>query len=189
MTERDLQHRIITRAIGARYRTFLVLGGLLALLGLLLFVLAITGGKPERAWQAFQVNWIYFTGLTAGSLALNAVYKVGKAKWTGVIIRFSQATVFFGVVSLLGAILVLTVGYDAIYGPMQAQLHAMPAGKALWLSHPFMAARLLVGLPVLFVIGWMLVRTDLLRDMALVRQDIGEARRPMYDQWTSGLDQ
>ena len=188
MTERDLQHRLITRSLGARYGVFLGLGGVLIAVGILLFVLALTGGQEHRAWQAFQVNWLYFTGLTLGSLALNAVYKIGKANWTGVIIRFSQATVFFGAVSLLGCALIFTLGYEAIYGSMEEQVHGMPHGKAVWLSHGFMAGRLLIGLAVLFTVGWLLVRADLLRDMVIVRQDVGEARRPLYDQWTAGHD-
>jgi len=188
MTERTLQHRLITRSIGARYGTFLLVGGVLAVVGATLFILALTGGEVERSWQAFHVNWLYFTGLAAGSLALNAVYKTGKAKWTGVIIRFSQATVFFGALSLAGGALILTLGYDAIYGPMQDQLHSLPHGKALWLSHGFMTARLLVGLAALFGVGWMLVRGDLLRDMAMVREDVGAPRRALYDQWTAGRD-
>jgi hypothetical protein len=188
MTERDLQHRLITRAIGARYGLFLTLGGLLTLAGILLFILSLSGPNATRAWHAFQVNWVYFTGLAAGSLALNAVYKIGKAKWTGVMIRFSQATVFFGVVSILGAILIFTVGYSAIYHPMEEQLHGMQHGKAIWLSHEFMAARIILGLVALFTVGWMVVRGDLLRDMATVKEDIGESRRAMYDQWTAGRD-
>ena len=174
--------------MGARYGLFLGLGGLLLLLGVALFVIALTGEQSARAWQAFQVNWVYFTGLAAGSLALNAAYKIGKAKWTGLMIRFSQATVFFAGVSLLGCLLIFTVGYDAVYGPMQEQLAALSPGKALWLSHGFMAGRLLVGLVLLFTIGWMLVRGDLLRDMAAVRDNVGAPRQAMYDQWTAGRD-
>jgi Ni/Fe-hydrogenase subunit HybB-like protein len=188
MTERDLEQRLITRAVAGRYDVFVKLGGLLAAVGAALFVLAVSGGHGERAWQAFHVNWLYFTGLTAGSLALNAVYKVANAKWAGVIVRFSQATVFFGVVSLLGCVLILTFGYHAIYGPMHEQLHSMSPGKQLWLSHGFMAARLLLGLFALFTVGWLLVRADLLPDMARVKASVGEARRPLYEQWTVGYD-
>ncbi|MGQ0703063.1 MAG: hypothetical protein ACT4PM_08035 [Gemmatimonadales bacterium] len=188
MTERDLQHRLISRGLGARYGTFLGLGLVFGLAGLVLFLLAITGDNGERGWHAFQVNWVYFTGLAAGSLALNAVYKTGRAKWTGVMIRFSQATVFFGAVSILAAILIFTIGYDATYGRMHEQLHSLPHGKALWLSHGFMAGRLIVGLTALFVFGWIIVRTDLLRDMIVVKEDVGPSRRPLYDQWTSRLD-
>jgi Ni/Fe-hydrogenase subunit HybB-like protein len=188
VTERDLQQRLITRAVEGRYRGFITLGALLAVVGAVLFVLALTGDEENRAWQAFQVNWLYFTGLTVGSLALNAVYKVANAKWAGVIVRFSQATVFFAVVSLLGCALIFTVGYDAIYGPMQEQLHGMSPGKQLWLSHGFMAARLLLGLLALFTVGWLLVRHDLLADMVAVKGGLQDARRAMYDQWTAGYD-
>ena len=188
MTERDLQHRLVTRAMEGRYGVFVKLGGLLAAVGAALFVLAVSGGQGARAWQAFHVNWLYFTGLTAGSLALNAVYKVANAKWSGVIIRFSQATVFFAAVSLIGCVLIFTLGYQAIYGPMQAQLPALSPGKQLWLSHGFMAARLILGLLVLFTVGWLLVRADLLSDMATVKETLQDARRPLYDQWTAGYD-
>ena len=188
MTERDLQQRLVARAVEGRYRGFITLGALFAVVGVVLFVLALTGDEGNRAWQAFQVNWLYFTGLTVGSLALNAVYKVANAKWAGVIVRFSQATVFFAVVSLLGCALIFTLGYDAIYGPMQEQLHGMSPGKQLWLSHGFMAARLLLGLLALFTVGWLLVRHDLLADMMAVKGGLQDARRQMYDQWTAGYD-
>lgn len=188
MTERDLQHRLVTRAVEGRYRGFITFGALFAMIGVVLFLLALSGGEGDRAWQAFHVNWLYFTGITAGSLALNAVYKVANAKWAGVIVRFSQATVFFAVVSLLGCVLILTLGYQAIYGPMHEQLHGMSPGKQLWLSHGFMAARLLLGLLALFTVGWLLVRHDLLADMVAVKDGLQDARRPMYEQWTAGYD-
>jgi len=188
MTDRDLQQRLVTRSVGGTYTLFVKLGGLLAAVGAALFVLAVSGGEATRAWQAFHVNWLFFTGLTAGSLALNAVYKVANAKWAGVIVRFSQATVFFALLSLIGCVLIFTFGYQAIYGPMQEQLPAMSPGKQLWLSHGFMAARLLIGLTALFTTGWLLVRADLLPDMAAAKEGVGEARRPMYEQWTAGYD-
>lgn len=188
MTERDLQQRLVTRAISGRYSLFVKLGFLLAAVGAALFVVSVSGGQGQRAWQAFHVNWLFFTGITAGSLALNAVYKVANAKWAGVIVRFSQATVFFGVISLLGLVLILTLGYDNIYGPMQAQLPTLSHGKALWLSHGFMAARLLLGLGALFTVGWLLVRADLLPDMVAVKESVGDDRRRMYQQWTAGFD-
>jgi len=188
MTEQALQQRLVTRAVEGRYDVFVKLGALLTAVGAALFVISVSGGDGDRAWQAFHVNWLYFTGLSLGSLALNAVYKVANAKWAGVIVRFSQATVFFGVVSLIGCALIFTLGYQAIYGPMQEQLHAMSPGKQLWLSHGFMAARLLLGLFAIFTVGWLLVRADLIADMLAVKQEIQDARRPMYEQWTAGYD-
>ena len=38
-----------------------------------------------------MVNWLYFTGLAGGSVAVVAVHKIANAKWSGVIIRFAAA--------------------------------------------------------------------------------------------------
>ena len=188
MTQRDLLQRLSAGSVGGRFDLFVKLGALLLAIGAALFIVALSGDHGVRAWQAFHVNWLFFTGLTIGSLALVAVHKIAKAKWSGVILRFSEATVFFGAVSLIGCVLIFTLGYHAIYGPMEEQLHGLSHGKHLWLSHGFMAGRLLVGLTVLFTVAWLLVRADLLPDMHAVRRHVDDKRRAMYDQWTSGYD-
>jgi len=188
MTQRDLFQRLSAGSIAGRFDLFVKLGALLLAIGAALFVVALSGDGEVRAWQAFQVNWLFFTGLTLGSLALVAVHKIAKAKWSGVILRFSEATVFFGAVSLIGCVLIFTLGYPAIYGPMEEQLHGLSHGKHLWLSHGFMAGRLLVGLTVLYTVAWLLVRADLLPDMHAVRSQVQDRRRAMYDQWTARYD-
>ena len=188
MTQFELTQRLATRSVQGRYDFFVKAGALFAAVGAALFIVALSGGHGTRAWQAFQVNWLYFTGLAAGSMALVSAHKAANAKWSGVIIRFSQATIFFGAVSVIGAILIFTLGYHAIYGPMETQLHGFSHGKHLWLSHGFMAARIILGLIALFTIGWMLVRADLLPDMHAARGAITDKRRAMYDQWTARYD-
>ena len=57
-------------SLAGRYDLFLGLGGGLAILGLILFVRAARRpATADRAWQLFHVNWLYFTGLAAGSVA------------------------------------------------------------------------------------------------------------------------
>lgn len=188
MTDLDLGQRLRARSITGRYSLFLSGGAVLAVIGIALFVLALTGGNGLRAWHAFQVNWLYFTGLSIGSLALVAAHKVANAKWSGVIIRFSEATVYFGAVSIVGAVLIFTLGYDSIYGQMGAQLPTFSPGKALWLSHGFMAARVLVGLTALYTVAWLLVRADVLPDMAAAKDNVEDGRQALYQQWTSSYD-
>lgn len=188
MTQRDMLQRLSVSAVSGRFDAFVKFGALLLAVGAALFIVALSGGDDARAWQAFHVNWLYFTGITAGSIALVAVHKIVKAKWSGVILRFSQATIFFGAVSVIGCALIFTFGYHAIYGPMEEQLHGLSDGKHLWLSHGFMAGRLLVGLTTLFTVAWLLVRADLLPDMHAVRGAIQDKRRAMYDQWTARYD-
>jgi hypothetical protein len=183
-----LRDRLVAHALSGRYAGFLRTGLLFALAGAALFVVALLGAGQERAWQAFHVNWLFFTGLAGGSLALVAVHKLANARWSGLILRFAEAAAAFLPVSLIGLVLIFTVGYDAIYGHMQEQLHSLPHGKAVWLSHGFMFARLGVVLTVLFAVGWSLVKADLVPDLHAARDAIGSERRSLYAQWTTQFD-
>ncbi len=183
-----IRQRLIERSLAGRYDLFLGVGGGFTVLGLIFFLQALGGGKADRAWQLFHVNWLYFTGLATGSIAFAAVQKISNAKWSGVVIRFAEASVAFLPVSLLGLLLIFTVGYPSIYGSMQNALHEMQHGKAVWLSHEFMFARLAIGLTLLATIGWRLVRADLVPDMFDTRTSAGPARRPLFERWTRQYD-
>jgi hypothetical protein len=188
MSDVALRGRLSGHAHGGRFQLLVMGGGVLALAGAALFGAAIAGGNADRAWQLFHVNWLFFTGLAGGSVALAAVHKIAQAKWSGVVLRFAEAAVAFLPVSLLGLILIFTFGYDHIFGPMQEQLHALSHGKALWLSKPWMFGRLLVGLTGLYYIGWQLIRADLLPDLADTLEQADGPRRARYDRLLAGFD-
>jgi hypothetical protein len=177
MSPATVHQRLVDRALVGRYDLFLGLGSGLAALGLILFVLALDGEDAARAWQLFHVNWLYFTGLAGGSVAFAAVQKITNAKWSGLIIRFAEASVAFFPVSLIGLVLIFTLGYPAVYGPMEAEIHGMQHSKEVWLSWPFMFGRLAVGLALLYWVGWKLVRADLIPDMFATRSAAGPGRR------------
>jgi hypothetical protein len=181
-----LRDRLIQRAVAARYDLFLGVGAGFAILGLILFVQALAGGAADRAWQLFHVNWIYFTGLAAGSVAFAAVQKITNAKWSGLIIRFAEAGVAFLPVSLIGLVLIFTAGYHSIYGPMEAALPGLQHAKAVWLSHDFMFARLGLGLLALSIVGWKLVKADLVPDMYATLSVVSGGRRGLFERWSQG---
>jgi hypothetical protein len=186
-----LRERLAQQALAGRYSLFLGVGGGLAALGLILFVQSLLAGPAiaDRAWQLFHVNWIYFSGLSAGGVAFVAVQKISNGKWSGMIIRFAEALVAFLPVSLVGLLLIFTAGYESIYGPMQHALPELQHSKAVWLSHGFMFARLAVGLLALTIVGWKLVWADLKPDMYAVARAAPEERRLRYDRWSRGYDQ
>jgi hypothetical protein len=188
MTAVALRERLVTRSLSGRYELFFAAGLGLALFGLGLFLYALASGHGERAWHLFHVNWLVFTGLTGGSMALTAAHKIANAKWSGVILRFSEATAFFAVVSIVGLIVIFTVGYQPIYGHMHEQLHGLSHGKALWLSRPFMFGRLLVGLGLLFWLGWSMIRADLVPDLYLARQTADAGRQALYERLSRDFD-
>jgi hypothetical protein len=181
-----LRERLIQRSVAARYDLFLGVGAGLTILGLILFVKSLAGGEADRAWQLFHVNWIYFTGLAAGSVAFAAVQKITNAKWSGLMIRFAEAAVAFLPVSLVGLVLIFTAGYHSIYGPMEAALHDLQHSKAVWLSHDFMFARLALGLLALTIVGWKLVKADLVADMYATRTAVSGGRRALFERWSQG---
>jgi Ni/Fe-hydrogenase subunit HybB-like protein len=122
-----LRERLLSQSLAGRYDLFLGIGAGLAILGTIFFVqsLLASPASADRAWQVFHVNWIYFTGLSAGGVAFAAVQKVTNSKWSGMIIRFSEALVAFLPVSLIGLVLIFTLGYQSVYGPMQGALHEL----------------------------------------------------------------
>jgi hypothetical protein len=181
-----LHQRLVQRSLAGRYDLFLGLGGGLAVLGLIFFLYALGSGNGERAWQLFHVNWLYFSSLAFGSVAFVAVQKITNAKWSGMIIRFASASVAFIPISLVAFLLIFTVGYAPIYGPMAGALHELQHGKAVWLSHPVMFIRLAIGLGLLAVVGWKLILADLVPDLLAVRGAAPAGRRERYDRLTRG---
>ncbi|MGI9041445.1 MAG: hypothetical protein ACR2HK_10200 [Gemmatimonadales bacterium] len=188
MSPTTVHQRLVERSLSGRYEVFLGVGAGLFILGLILFIGALTGGAADRAWQLFHVNWIFFTGLAGGSVAFTAVQKITNAKWSGLIIRFAEASVAFLPVSLIGLVLIFTAGYAAVYGPMQVALHELPHSKAVWLSYEFMFARLGLGLAALTLVGWKLIRADLVPDMHAVRSAAGPGRRNLFDRLSRRYD-
>ena len=139
MASTVVRETLAIRALSARYSLFVGLGAVLSVVGLILLGISLTGAQADRAWHLFHVNWVFFTSLTGGSMAFVAVQKVTKAKWSGLMIRFSEAAAFlFFPVSLIGFLLIFTVGYSHIFPAMQglghgeralaiAQLHVLAA--------------------------------------------------------------
>ncbi len=183
-----LRQRLAAASVAGRYDLFLGIGGGLTVLGLILFLRTLSGEAADRGWHLFQVNWVYFTGLAGGSIAFAAVQKIANARWSGLIIRFAEASAGFLPVSLLGVIAIFTIGYPHIYGRMVEALPGLQHGKAVWLSHDVMFGRLLVGLVALYLVGWRLVRADMVPDMFAARAGVSGARKARFDRMTRGYD-
>lgn len=187
MANSSVREQLVARSLTARYNLFVSLGSVLAVVGAILFVVYARGEQSDRAWHLFHVNWVYFTGLTGGSFAFVAVQKITNAKWSGLLIRFAEAAPFFFFpVSLVGFLLIFTVGYHHIFPEMQGL--GLGHGKEVWLSHGFMFARLAIGLSVLYFVGFSLVKADLVPDLYEVKGSVSDGRRSLYDRWTQGFD-
>jgi hypothetical protein len=189
MDSGKLRARLAANSISGRYDLFIGVGLGLLILGLIFFLRALGDeASAHRTWHLFQVNWIYFTGLAGGSVAFAAVHKVVNARWSGLVIRFAEASVAFFPISLLGLIVIFTAGYHHIYGHMEEALPTLSQGKHAWLSHGAMFGRLLIGLTALYWVGWRLVRADMLPDMFAARGAATGRRRAIYERMTAQFD-
>lgn len=185
MASSTVRDQLVARSLSARYNLFVGLGTALALVGAALFLYFARGDHADRAWHLFHVNWVFFTGLTGGSFAFVAVQKVTKAKWSGVMLRFAEAAPFcFWPVSVVGFLLIFTVGYHHIF----PEMHGLGHGKEIWLSRGFMFGRLAVGLGLLYWLGFQLVKADLIPDMHDVKGAVPAGRKGLYERWTRHFD-
>jgi hypothetical protein len=180
-----VREKLAVRSLTGRYGPFFGLGIALTVAGLAIFAVSLTSPNADRAWHLFHVNWVYFTGLSAGCFAFVAVQKITNAKWSGLIIRFAEAApLFFFPFTLLGFLLIFTVGYSHIFPAM----HGLGHGKEIWLSHGFMFGRLAVGLSLLYWVGFRLVWADLVPDLYETQDLVTDRRRARYQRWAAGYD-
>ncbi|HEX9727383.1 MAG TPA: NrfD/PsrC family molybdoenzyme membrane anchor subunit [Gemmatimonadales bacterium] len=164
------------RAAHAPAGGLVMLGGVLAVLGLGFFVMLSTGDDPARAWRMFLVNFVFFTGLAAGAVIFAATQKITKGAWAGSIIRFAEAGVAFLPVALV-LFLVLFLGREYLFPWIE---HPTPA-RGKWLTVPWVFTRDLASLLIVFGVAIAFVWQELKPDVAALRGDATGWKRALYD--------
>jgi hypothetical protein len=113
---------------------------------------AALGGAASRAWAAYLVNLLFWSGLAAAGPAIAGVFELTEARWAVRLRRIATTTVAFMPASfvlflvLLGTLRVL---YPWVGKP------ELVAKKALWLNEAFLVARIVAGLLALY---WVSIR-------------------------------
>jgi hypothetical protein len=153
---------LVQKARGFPARAFALWGALLALIGGAAFLWALVAGAPARVWQSWHFNFMFWTGLAQGLVAVAATQKLAKGHWSGLLIRFAEAGVAFLVVSL--ALYVgLFLGRFSIF----TWLHEPRPDIGTWLTTKFFFARNGLIYLLLTWLSWRFVRHD-------VAPDVGE---------------
>ena len=117
-------------------RLSLVLAGV----GFAIFVVGAAMGV-DRAWQAFHVNWLFFTIPASAAVMFTAVQRITTARWSRSVIRFMEGFVAWLPVAFVLLLLMVVFGKGHIF-PWTHEHIAIPE-KALWLSPVFWSARVL----------------------------------------------
>jgi len=128
--------------------------GILALVGIASFAVLLLGGHPGRAWQAYLINFIFWSAVAQGALAFSAVMHLTRARWSGPMAGAAESfSAFFPVSFVL--FLGLFLGRAHLFPWTEMDLH----GKETWLNLPFLFTRDSLGLIVLYTIGLAYVRS------------------------------
>ena len=121
----------------------------LVVIGAVAFVSGLTGQHPERAWQAYLINFLLWSAIAQGAVLFSAVMHMTKARWSGPLSSLSESFAAFFPLSFV-LFLVLFLGKDHIFPWLHEDLH----GKEVWLNLPFLFWRDFLGLLILYVIGF-----------------------------------
>ena len=166
----------------------------LAVVGLSVFAYgAVTGN--DRAWHAFQFNWLFFTIASSAAVMFVAVQRITTARWSRGVIRFLEGYVAFLPFAWLGLVLMVFVGKAHVY-PWWNVLADLAPEKQVYLGHRFFALRTVAVFSALCALQlwyvWTSVRLDVgvspeggaawakgLR--ARMRAAFGEERRELHD--------
>lgn len=120
----------------------------LAASGGLIFIAMATIGDSARAWQAYLLNFLFFSAIAQGAVLFSALMHTVKARWSGPLADVAESFAAFFPVSLV-LFLILFLGRQYVFPWLHADLH----GKEVWLNVPFLFGRDFIGLCLLYGFG------------------------------------
>ena len=152
-------------------RGWMILFAALALAGAAAFLLGIGGPHPLRAWQAYLVNYVFWTGLSFGAVLFVAVLNLTNARWGRSLKRLAEGLGVFLPASFL-LFWVLYFGREEIFPWIKEPIPE----KAAWLNAGFLFTRNGAGLFLLTLLSMALISCSVKADREfLSRQGGGEA--------------
>lgn len=157
-------------------RTLIILFSGMIVVGAATFVTGIFGAEPERAWQTYLVNFVFWTGLSFGTVLFSAILTITNARWGRPLKRLAEAPGAFLPVSL-AMFLVIFLGREKIFH----WIHEPIPEKAAWLNIPFLFARDGLGLLTLTAVSLAIIYYSVKRDTdaiaAGVEADLENAKK------------
>ena len=151
---------LITRPIPKRLGT---LSLILAVVGFAIFLIGVFTGNA-RAWQAYHVNWLFFTTLSSAGVAIAAAQRITTARWSRPTVRIIEGFVAWLPVAFVLLLVTVIGGKRAIF-PWITEPPIIPE-KALWLNPTFFSIRVMVVFGLITALSvWFVYRN--------VRLDVG----------------
>lgn len=140
----------MTRSNQARKISKPVLGVfvLLVIVGLATFLVQLGGNHPERAWQAYLINFLLWSAVAQGGLLFSIVMHLTKARWSQPMQGLAESFAAFFPLSFI-LFLLLFLGKEYLFPWLHHDFHV----QRLWLNLPFLFSRDLIGLLLLYGLG------------------------------------
>ena len=149
----------------------------LVAIGVVTFIAGLAGEHPERAWQAYLINFLLWSAIAQGAVLFSTVMHMTKARWSGPVSSLSESfTAFFPLSFIL--FLLLFIGRIHIFPWLHEDLH----GKEVWLNIPFLFWRDFFGLLILYLLGFAYLFNALQLKFD-PNQPSGEIRKFIYNAW------
>jgi hypothetical protein len=150
---------------------------ILVAIGVAAFVFGLNSQHPERAWQAYLINFLLWSAIAQGAVLFSTVMHMTNARWTGPLSGLSESfTAFFPISYIL--FLVLFLGRAHIFPWLHEDLH----GKEVWLNIPFLFTRDCIGLLILYVLGFGYLFNALQLKFD-PKQPRGRLRQSIFEAW------
>ena len=183
MSHANELHELPLRRIETVSPTLRTVSLVLTVLGAIAFIAALVT-DPTRAWRAYHFNWVYFVAIAQGAVLLTVVVTIAKGMWSRPIRRFALAFVAYLPIAFLLMLPILLFGAKHIFPWIEEE--PFTNGKEAWLNLPFMSARVVVGLAILFGASIVFAYTALRPDMGLLRDRVPPRLTGFYDRFHAG---
>ena len=129
---------------------------LFVLVGIAGFAFQWMGKHPERAWQAYLINFLLWSAIAQGGLLFSMVTHITNARWSGPLQGLAESFAAFFPISFV-LFLGIFLGKDHVFPWLHHDLH----GKEVWLNLPFLFWRDFAGLLILYGLGLAYLYYDL----------------------------
>lgn len=157
-----------------------ILFGLLTL-GVVAFLIGISGEEPLRAWQIYLVNFVFWTGLAQAGVVFAAIYHLSRAQWGHVIRRVAEG---MGVFLPIAFLLFLPLIFGRFW--LFLWMHEAHPNKAAWLNATFLFSRNGIGLLLLAILSLLFLYYSLRPQLGLALERALVKSTPLYDWLTRG---
>jgi len=127
------------------------------------FLYGTAGAMNQRAWQAFLVNLVFWTGLSCGAVLFSAVMIITKANWGRSLKRLAESPVLFLPLAFL-LFWLLFIGKEHLF----PWIHEDLPEKRAWLNVPFFFIREGAALLLLAVAASVMVYLGIRGDQQLL---------------------